>query len=108
MECRKPEGKPKVDLKATIYSAYTNLKRSPIVGAGISGLCAGYELKKAGYDVQILEASSRVGGRVKTFREPFFGPGLHGEGGAMRIPGNHFLLRKYIKEFGLGSQTFSI
>ena len=76
------------------------------MGAGTSGLCAGYELKKAGYDVTILEASSRVGGRVKTFREPSFAPGLHGEGGAMRIPANHFLLHRYIKDFGLSSQLF--
>lgn len=72
-----------------------------IIGAGVSGLCAGYELKKAGFEVTILEASSRVGGRVKTFREPSFAPGLHGEGGAMRIPKNHFLLHQYIKDFGL-------
>ena len=72
-----------------------------IIGAGVSGLCAGYELKKAGFKVTILEASSRVGGRVKTFREPTFAPGLHGEGGAMRIPNNHFLLHQYIKDFGL-------
>ena len=54
----------------------------------------------------ILEASSRVGGRVKTIREPTFAPGLHGEGGAMRIPANHFLLHQYIQEFGLESKLF--
>ncbi|KAI9691985.1 MAG: hypothetical protein M1820_009637 [Bogoriella megaspora] len=77
-----------------------------IVGAGVSGLCAGYELKKAGFDVTILEASSRIGGRVQTFREPAFAPGLHGEGGAMHIPKNHFLLHQYIKDFKLDDQLF--
>ncbi|KAF4999916.1 hypothetical protein FGRMN_2154 [Fusarium graminum] len=77
-----------------------------IIGAGVSGLCAGYELKKAGFKVTILEASSRVGGRVKTFREPTFAHGLHGEGGAMRIPKNHYLLRQYIEDFGLKNDLF--
>jgi monoamine oxidase len=77
-----------------------------IIGAGTSGLCAGYELKKAGFDVQILEASSRVGGRVKTFKDPFFAPGLHGEGGAMRIPKDHFLTLEYVKKFGLHGDLF--
>jgi monoamine oxidase len=77
-----------------------------VVGAGTSGLCAAYELKRAGFNVQVLEASSRVGGRVVTFREPYFAPGLHGEGGAMRIPKDHFLLRDYITKFGLDNQLF--
>ncbi|KAF0325055.1 l-amino acid oxidase [Colletotrichum asianum] len=45
-----------------------------IIGAGVSGLSAGYELKRAGFNVTILEASSRVGGRVVTFRDPTFAP----------------------------------
>ncbi|KAK3292620.1 uncharacterized protein B0H64DRAFT_347620, partial [Chaetomium fimeti] len=77
-----------------------------IVGGGISGLVAGYELKRAGFVVHILEASSRVGGRIVTFRDPVLAPGLHGEGGAMRIPGNHFLLRAYLKKFQLDDQLF--
>src|ERR1700688_4370685 len=39
-----------------------------ILGAGIAGLTAGYELRKAGYDVTILEARDRVGGRNSTIR----------------------------------------
>ena len=51
-----------------------------IVGAGMSGLVAGYELKKAcaGYDVEILEMSQRYGGRVKTLDlKDGFDRGLH-------------------------------
>jgi len=37
-----------------------------IIGAGLSGLLTGYCLKKAGIPFKILEARSRVGGRINT------------------------------------------
>lgn len=52
-----------------------------IVGAGMSGLVAGYELKRAGYKVKILEMSERFGGRVKTLgMKEGFDRGLHADG----------------------------
>ena len=74
-----------------------------VVGAGPAGLCTAYELKRAGMEVVLLEASQRVGGRVKTIFEPFT-PKLHGEGGAMRLPQNHLLVRTYLAMFGLTDQ----
>jgi monoamine oxidase len=74
-----------------------------IVGAGPAGLCTAYELKRAGMEVVLLEASQRVGGRVKTIFDPFT-PNLHGEGGAMRLPKNHVLVHTYLKMFGLADQ----
>ena len=52
-----------------------------IVGAGISGLVAAYELAKEKYNVEILEMSQRFGGRVKTLtQEDGFDRGLHTDG----------------------------
>jgi monoamine oxidase len=44
-------------------------KRVLILGAGIAGLTAAYELRKAGYDVLILEPQQRAGGRSFTARK---------------------------------------
>src|SRR6188508_3046013 len=40
-----------------------------ILGAGIAGLTAAYELSKAGYEVRIIEAKARPGGRSYTVRK---------------------------------------
>ena len=37
-----------------------------IIGAGLSGLSTAYQLKKAGINCKILEAQSRLGGRIET------------------------------------------
>ena len=42
--------------------------RVVILGAGIAGMTAAHELSKAGYDVRIIEARLRAGGRVWTLR----------------------------------------
>jgi len=80
-------------------------KKVLILGAGMAGLAAGYELSKLGHDVTILEARARPGGRVLTLREPF-DDGLYAEAGAARVRDNHNLTLKYIKTFDLPLEPF--
>jgi monoamine oxidase len=90
-------------------------QRILIVGAGLSGLVAAYELRKLGHEVTVLEAQRRPGGRVYSLREPF-SDGLYVEVGAARIPDNHNLTLRYVSEFNLpltpfyptGSRMYSI
>ncbi|MFL5734553.1 MAG: flavin monoamine oxidase family protein [Chloroflexia bacterium] len=82
-------------------------KRVIIVGAGMAGLSAAYELLSAGHNPVILEAQNRVGGRVYTLREPF-APGLYAEAGAMRIPRAHDLTMAYAGKFGLDTHPFTM
>jgi monoamine oxidase len=79
-------------------------KRVIVLGAGIAGLVAAYELKQQGHDVVVLEAQNRVGGRILTCRD--FAPGLYAEFGAMRIPRSHDLTLKYCAKFELPMQPF--
>ncbi len=82
-------------------------KRVVIVGAGMAGLVAAYELLKAGHDPIILETRQRVGGRVYTVRDPF-SEGLHGEAGAMRLPLGHKLTLAYVEKFKLETYPFTM
>ena len=82
-------------------------KRVLIVGAGMAGLVAAYELTRAGHDPVVLEAQDRVGGRVQTIRDPF-APGLYAEAGAMRIPKAHSLTMAYVEGLGLTTSPFTM
>jgi len=90
-----------------------------VLGAGIAGLVAGYELQKAGYRVTVLEARDRVGGRVWTIRggdrivqtgrpdqRAALDPDLHFDAGAMRIPSTHRVMLGYARRFGVPMEVF--
>ena len=89
-----------------------------ILGAGPAGLAAAYELGKAGYEVTVLEARARPGGRVWTARGGTEETDLNGETqrctfadghfiniGATRIPQSHITL-DYCRELGVEIQAF--
>jgi monoamine oxidase len=75
-------------------------QRILILGGGLAGLCAAYELQNLGHSATILEAQSHPGGRVRTLREPY-APGLYTEAGAETIPGAHDITQHYARAFGL-------
>ncbi|XP_046325988.2 putative L-amino-acid oxidase YobN [Haliotis rufescens] len=74
-----------------------------IVGSGVAGLAAAYELQQAGHEVTILESEHRVGGRIKTIR---FANGLHADAGAMRFPPSHYLTIHYMEHFNVHKCPF--
>ena len=71
-----------------------------IIGAGLAGLSAGFELTQAGHDVTILEAQTRPGGRACTIRQAF-SDNLYAEAGATGIAETNDLTLKYARLFGL-------
>ena len=90
-----------------------------ILGAGLAGMVAAYELSKAGYKVKVLEYQARAGGRNwslyggDTYTElggatqnVGFQPGNYLNPGPWRIPHHHRTLLHYCKQFGVKLEPF--
>jgi len=90
-----------------------------ILGAGLAGLVAAYELHKAGYKVQLIEYHARAGGRNWTLRggdvytelggatqKCEFDSGLYINPGPWRIPYHHTAILDYCKRLGVALEPF--
>lgn len=90
-----------------------------ILGAGLAGLVAALELRRAGYKVQVLEFNDRVGGRSWTLRggDKYtemggvtqtceFASGNYINPGPWRIPHNHYAIMHYCHELGVALEPF--
>nr|WP_315186607.1 FAD-dependent oxidoreductase [uncultured Albidiferax sp.] len=75
-----------------------------IVGAGMAGMVAAYELMKLGFKPVVYEAS-KMGGRLRS--QPFEGgQGVIAELGGMRFPVSSTAFYHYVNALGLQSQPF--
>ena len=72
-----------------------------IVGGGLAGLNAAYQLGKLGLKVDVYEASNRVGGRVRTVKNRL-GPGLDTDLGGELINTDHDDMLALVDDFGIG------
>lgn len=90
-----------------------------VLGAGLAGMTAALELRKAGYKVEVLEFNSRPGGRNWTLRggDSFtelggatqsceFEQGLYLNPGPWRIPYHHRAVLDYCKRLGVALEPF--
>ena len=78
-----------------------------VLGAGLAGLAAAWELTAAGHEVTVLEARMRPGGRVHTLREPFAGD-LHAEAGGVAFFWTYTECIRYIEALGLEQVPLSL
>src|SRR5260370_1821119 len=89
-------------------------KHVVILGAGIAGMVAAWELQKAGYSCTILEARQRAGGRNWTIRNGTrvemtdgttqvcsFEDGADFTARPARVPSHHVTMLGYCHEFGV-------
>jgi monoamine oxidase len=89
-------------------------KKVVVLGAGIAGLVAAYELKKAGFDCTVLEARDRPGGRAWSVRNGTkveftdgtvqnctWEPGHYLNAGPARIPSIHTNYLGYAATLGV-------
>ena len=90
-----------------------------ILGAGMAGMCAAYELRKAGYKVQVLEYNNRSGGRNWSLyggdvytelggatQTVGFDKGLYINPGPWRLPHHHYAILHYCKMLNVAVQPY--
>jgi monoamine oxidase len=90
-----------------------------ILGAGMAGMTAAYELRNAGYEVQVLEFNGRAGGRNWSLRggdrytelggatqECKFDKDLYINPGPWRIPYHHRGMLNYCRKLGVPLEAF--
>ena len=90
-----------------------------VLGAGLAGMLAAYELRRAGYEVRVLEFQNRSGGRNFSLRGGDsltelgghtqtceFAPGNYINPGPWRIPYHHQALLHYCHAFGVALEPF--
>ena len=84
----------------SIFPSSTDDNRIIVIGAGLAGLSSAYELDKAGYNVILVEARSRPGGRVSTYRDQF-SDNLYSEMGAEYVDSTDKHVQDYCRKFNL-------
>jgi monoamine oxidase len=76
-----------------------NNRTVTVIGAGLAGLSAAYDLQRAGWTVTVVEARDRVGGRVYSLRN--FSNGLVAEAGGEFIEESHTRMLAFAEHFCL-------
>ncbi len=84
--------------------ASPTIKKVTIVGAGLSGLYSAYLLKNAGYEITIIEAKNRIGGRILSVTDEE--SRLTAELGGEWIQENHSTIKSLCKELEIELKAY--
>lgn len=92
--------KEKITVNTNVLPINSN-KKVVIIGAGMAGLNAAYQLSKSGIKATVYEGSFRLGGRILTHKGDALQMGIHPEFGGDFIDSNHEDMLSLAKEFDL-------
>jgi monoamine oxidase len=117
-----PPSPPRISPRPGDWPANIGAGKSVVIlGAGIAGMTAAFEMTRLGYTCTILEARASAGGRVRTIRSGDIvnetdssqtcqfdvDDDLYFNAGPSRIAQHHEFLLGYCRDFGVSLETFT-
>lgn len=80
------------------------MEKVVVVGAGVAGLTAAYRLQQHGFEVTVLEAESRVGGRMSSIEKNGYQMDL----AALALSNKYTAMHRMVNDLGINDQIIPV